>query len=68
MQYELREIQQRVWELLSSLSRMIKKRLGPGLIGSMSWMMGLSNKNGSPEDIYDEPINHFVADLVNLIF
>ncbi len=63
MQYELREIQQRLGITFVFVTHDQEEALAMS-----DWIFvmndGVIQQNGSPEDIYDEPINHFVADFI----
>ena len=60
MQYELREIQQRLGITFVFVTHDQEEALA---MSDWIYVMndGVIQQNGSPEDIYDEPINHFVA-------
>jgi spermidine/putrescine transport system ATP-binding protein len=63
MQYELREIQQRLGITFVFVTHDQEEALAMS-----DWIFvmndGVIQQNGTPEDIYDEPINHFVADFI----
>lgn len=63
MQSELREIQQRLGITFVFVTHDQEEALAMS-----DWIFvmndGVIQQNGSPEDIYDEPINHFVADFI----
>jgi len=63
MQYELREIQQRLGITFVFVTHDQEEALAMS-----DWIFvmndGVIQQNGSPEDIYDEAINHFVADFI----
>lgn len=63
MQYELREIQQRLGITFIFVTHDQEEALAMS-----DWIFvmndGVIQQNGTPEDIYDEPINHFVADFI----
>ncbi|MDN2650246.1 ABC transporter ATP-binding protein [Leuconostoc lactis] len=63
MQYELREIQQRLGITFVFVTHDQEEALA---MSDWIYVMndGVIQQNGSPEDIYDEPINHFVADFI----
>ncbi|MCT8389148.1 ABC transporter ATP-binding protein [Leuconostoc holzapfelii] len=63
MQYELREIQQRLGITFVFVTHDQEEALA---MSDWIYVMndGVVQQNGSPEDIYDEPINHFVADFI----
>ena len=61
MQYELRELQKRLG-IPSYLLRTIKKRRWRDYIFVMK--DGKIQQFGTPTDIYDEPVNRFVADFI----
>lgn len=63
MQYELREIQQRLGITFIFVTHDQEEALA---MSDWIYVMndGVIQQNGSPEDIYDEPINHFVADFI----
>ncbi|MDR0899256.1 MAG: ABC transporter ATP-binding protein [Lactobacillaceae bacterium] len=63
MQYELREIQQRLGITFIFVTHDQEEALAMS-----DWIFvmqdGRIEQNGTPVDIYDEPINHFVADFI----
>ncbi|KAA8326409.1 polyamine transporter subunit; ATP-binding component of ABC superfamily [Leuconostoc carnosum] len=63
MRSELREIQQRLGITFVFVTHDQEEALAMS-----DWIFvmndGVIQQNGSPEDIYDEPINHFVADFI----
>ena len=63
MQYELRELQQR-WGLPLSLLPMTNEEA----LAMSDWIFVMNEgeivQSGTPVDIYDEPINHFVATFI----
>lgn len=63
MQYELREIQQRLGITFIFVTHDQEEALAMS-----DWIFvmqdGKIEQSGTPEDIYDEPINHFVADFI----
>ncbi|WP_459524493.1 ABC transporter ATP-binding protein [Leuconostoc lactis] len=63
MQYELREIQQRLGITFVFVTHDQEEALA---MSDWIYVMndGVIQQNGTPEDIYDEPINHFVADFI----
>lgn len=63
MQYELREIQQRLGITFVFVTHDQEEALA---MSDWIYVMndGVIQQNASPEDIYDEPINHFVADFI----
>lgn len=63
MQYELREIQQRLGITFIFVTHDQEEALA---MSDWIYVMesGRIEQNGTPVDIYDEPINHFVADFI----
>ncbi|MDR2660477.1 MAG: ABC transporter ATP-binding protein [Lactobacillaceae bacterium] len=63
MQYELREIQQRLGITFIFVTHDQEEALAMS-----DWIFVMQNgrieQSGTPVDIYDEPINHFVADFI----
>ncbi|MDR3157036.1 MAG: ABC transporter ATP-binding protein [Lactobacillales bacterium] len=63
MQYELRELQQRLGITFIFVTHDQEEALALS-----DWIFVMNEgkivQNGSPVDIYDEPINHFVADFI----
>lgn len=63
MQYELRELQQRLGITFLFVTHDQEEALA---LSDEIFVMndGMVQQSGSPVDIYDEPINHFVADFI----
>lgn len=63
MQYELRELQQRL-----GITFILVTHDQEEALALSDWIFVMNEgrivQNGSPVDIYDEPINHFVADFI----
>ena len=64
MQIELKRIQQARWASPSSMSPTTRRRPCPCRTRWWSWTRGSIQQIGTPEDIYNEPKNAFVADFI----